>query len=860
MTPQQQIGHYRILSKLGEGGMGAVYRADDTRLHREVAIKVLPEHFRADAARMARFEREAQLLASLNHPHIAQIYGIEEGAIVMELVAGEELKGPVPIDTAIAYARQLADALEAAHEKGIVHRDLKPANIKITPDGVLKVLDFGLAKAAADEPAASSASPTVSPTLSLGMTQAGMILGTAAYMSPEQARGKTVDKRADIWAFGVVLYEMLTGEALFTGETVSDTLATVLTREPDFERVPARMRRLLRRCLEKDPRKRLRDIGDAWDLLDEPKEARTGTRGRFWPAAAALFALAAAVAGGVAWRAMRTSPQPLLRFSDDLGLETGSVGIALSRDGTRVAFVGADGRLYVRLLGNPRSVSLAGTENALRPFFSPNGEWVGFASAGQIKKVAVQGGTPIVLCEAANMLGASWGEDGHIVFSANNRSGLWRVADGGGKPEEITRLDTTRGEVTHRFPQILPGGKAVLFTIGTPGDYEDSTIEAHVFQTGQRKVIYRGGYHGRYLPSGHLLYIHNGTLFAAPMDARRLELTGPPVPILDDVESVPGSAAASFGLSETGTLAYVPAPNSALLSLGWVDDGGKIEPMNAPAKKYKLPLALSPDGTRLALVIEEDRVRNLWVYDWRRDRLFPVTFGKGEVTSATWFPDGKHLVFAAQGTGWGSAVYWTRADGGGQPEKLLDVISSLTASRLSVAPDGRRLAYSVPTGIQLVPVDLSQPEHPKAGSPAPLKLARALSAAFSPDGRLVAYVSDESGRAEVYVSSLEGAGGKWMVSSGGATRPEWAPNGKELFYQSATGQIMYVTYTASHDSFESDRPRVWLDRPLPLFNIALAPDGRRIAIALPPEGMSQKPSTHMMFLLNFFDELKRKTP
>ncbi|HLE69052.1 MAG TPA: serine/threonine-protein kinase, partial [Vicinamibacteria bacterium] len=582
LSPGTRLGPYEIASPLGAGGMGEVFRARDTKLNRDVAIKVLPTAFAQDAERVARFRREAQLLASLNHPNIAAIYGLEESdgvlALALELVEGEDLaerltRDAIPVDEAVAIAKQIAEGLEAAHEKGIVHRDLKPANLKLTKDGTVKILDFGLAKAYEGEPTTDGAL-SQSPTMSRQMTEAGVIFGTAAYMSPEQARGGTVDKRADIWAFGVVLFEMLTGKRLFTGETVSDTLAAVLRQEIDWKALPAStppgLRRLLERCLDRDAKKRLRDIGEARVALEERLGTRDTVRTSSGMRALPWFLLAL-VSALALWALWRPAPQPAppLRLSAELGAaaslatDWGPAAI-LSPDGRLLAFVASPGTgerplLHLRRLEQLDAAPLAGTEGARDPFFSPDGEWIAFFADGKLKKVSVSGGAAVTLCDAADERGGTWAEDGTIFFTAGGQPGvgLSRVSSAGGTPQTLTTPDAASQERTHRWPQALPGGKAVLYTAGsTRGNYEDASLVVHSLASDTRKVLHRGGYHGRYLPSGHLVFIHEGTLFAARLDLDRLELTGQPVPVLAGVSANPDNAGAQFAFSQDGTLVY----------------------------------------------------------------------------------------------------------------------------------------------------------------------------------------------------------------------------------------------------------------------------------------------------------------
>src|SRR5215831_19050898 len=501
-----KLGPYQILAPIGAGGMGEVYRARDTKLKRDVALKVLPEVFASDADRLARFQREAEVLASLNHPNIAHIYGVEGRALVMELVEGASPKGPMPFDEAWRIASQIAAALEYAHDKGIVHRDLKPANVKVTPDGVVKLLDFGLAKAFAGHGEAPS-DPENSPTITLDGTELGVILGTAAYMSPEQARGKPVDKRTDIWAFGGVLYELLTGERLFKGEDASEILAQVLTKQPDFARVPTKAQRLLRSCLEKDPKLRLRDIGDAKQLLEEPPQAESPPHRKLpWAAVAGALGLALIVLGALLWRATRPIDRPLVRLDVDLGADVSLNSFAgpdaiISPDGTRLVYV-SHNRLLTRRLDQPQATELPASEGASAPVFSPDGQWVAFFAGGKLKKVSAAGGAAIVLCSAPRGMGGSWGEDGTIIAALNQSGGLSRIPADGGVPTPLTELDREHGDLTHRWPQILPGGKAVLFTAHTRviGGYDDASIQVMSLGDRRKKILMRGGTYGRYLP------------------------------------------------------------------------------------------------------------------------------------------------------------------------------------------------------------------------------------------------------------------------------------------------------------------------------------------------------------------------
>ena len=888
------LGHYEIISLLGEGGMGEVYRARDTKLERQVAIKVLPAALAQDPDRLARFEREAKVLASLNHPNIAQIYGIEESsgvrALVMELVPGETAKGPLPLQTALSYAKQVAEALEAAHEKGIIHRDLKPANIMVTPDGVAKVLDFGLA-AVPRLSGTLEAETGNSPTLTMSATQAGMILGTAGYMSPEQARGKQADRRADIWALGVVLYEMLTGTALFRGETVSDILVGILGKEPDLSALPAQARYVVERCLRHDLRKRWQAIGDVRIALEEgvpeassPEPAMDAERKLLpWAVAGALL-LVAAGASFMAWRATRSASRsgdlPLIRLETDLGPES-HVGAAyaasiaaISLDGTRLVYpvLVQDGKqmLAYRNLDQKAASVIAGTEDASGPFFSPDGRSIGFFADGKLKSTALSGGVPIALAEASNPRGASWGEDGTIVAALTNTSALYRIPAAGGAPQPLTQLRD--GEVTHRWPQVLPGGQSVLFTASKNlSAYESATLEMLTYKTGEIKVLQQGGYFGRYTNSGHLLYVHEGTLFGLPMDATAGKTYGQPVSLLDDIAASSTSGAGQFDVSQTGIFVYRSGkaqPETWSIENLDATGSGKDQPQLSKPAAYFTP-RFSPDGKRLALGMETKGV-DLYLYDLQNDLLSRLTFF-GELTyNPVWTPDGKHIVFQF-GQGDRQALSWIRSDGAGGAQKLVE--GKALVEPHSISPDGRRVAYQQRSDtnfdIWTMPLDLTDPDHPKPGNPEPFArtAANEVQPVFSPDGRWMAYASDESGLYEVYVRPFpdSATGGKWQISSGGGKIPTWSRDGKNLFFETLDSRIMVAAYTANGVSFAPGKSRLWsskqLTAPTSDFNYDLAPDGARIeALVQPAAAEASRSSLHITFLLNFYDELRRRTP
>jgi serine/threonine-protein kinase len=900
------FGPYTLLSLLGAGGMGEVYRAHDTKLNRDVALKFLPATFTDDPERLARFRREAQVLAALNHPHIGAIYGLDDANgqqfLVLELVDGESLdrritRGPIPVDEALSIAQQIAEALEAAHEKGIIHRDLKPANIALTNDGNVKVLDFGLAKAT--EVSAGAADPRNSPTITSPAmrTGAGVILGTAAYMSPEQAAGKAVDKRSDLWAFGVVVLEMLTGRPVFSGETVSHVLASVLTSDPDWTMLPAStpasIRRLLRRCLEKDRKRRLESAADARLEIEEAR-APIGEVGAVsvaipvapWRRAMPWGVAGAAVAGlmlmlmwSAPWRAEKPVDRPLVRLDVDLGADvslgapsTGGSSVAISRDGTRLVYAsGTPTKLFTRRLDQPKATELPGTQGASKPFFSPDSQWVGFVGGNKLNKISVEGGAVVPLQDVGSgitIAGASWSEDGSILVSQVGK-GLVRIPAGGGPPETIVELGTRERALAR--PQLLPGGKAILFVATTSLGVDTYTIEVVTLADRHRKIVVRGGHSPRYVPTpngaGHVIYANKATLFAVPFDLERLETRGTAVPVLDDVAFEASTGVAQFDVSETGTLVYRRASGgaSALTTLQWVDPTGKKEPLRAKPGAYQF-LSLSPDGKRVALVVAEGGSQDVWVYDPRRDAMTRLTSGGTIYRTPLWTPDGQYVVF----TPYGDGILQARADGTSQPRALTQGKFQIP---WSFTPDGKRLAYfEIAASIQIWTVPLE--DHGgqlRAGKPELFLKSRFtdVDPSFSPDGRWLAYQSDESGTDEVYVRPFpppsSGQGGKWQISNNGGRAPRWPRNGHELVYQSGD-QMMAASYTVNGDTFVAEQPRVWIPKlgATVIANMVtwdLAPDGTRVAVVAPVEPAEASKEDHeVVFLLNFFDELRRRVP
>jgi len=865
MAPPSSIAHYRIVSSLGEGGMGTVYRATDTRLNRDVAIKVLPEAFAQDAGRMARFEREAQVLASLNHPNIAAIYGIENGALVMELVDGPDLKGPVPIETAIGYARQIAFALEAAHEKGIVHRDLKPANIKITPDGVVKLLDFGLAKTENQAvAAAASTNPTMSSTLSLTMTQAGMILGTAAYMSPEQARGQTVDKRADIWAFGVVLFELLTGSALFGGgETISDSLAAVIMKEPDWNALPAgtppRVRRLLEHCLRKDPKQRLRDIGDARLLLEESEPAMAAAavapRLKWAPWGLAGVAL---LAGGAAWLPTKISaPAPALaRFvvalPEGVSLTAGPAYTAAvpSPDGRHLALIVRGGHgerptIWLRTLNSPTIHRLENTENASLPFWSTTGQEIAFFANEKLMAIALSGGSPRRICDIPASLdpqGGSWNADNTIVFGSD-QSPLLRVpAAGGSKPTPVTVL--AKDEVAHISPQFLPDGRHLLY-LARKTDREKSTIYVQELGSTKRVAVKQNPTRAMFSPPGYLLFVRDGTLLAQHMSEANFQVSGEPMALQQEVAANEINGRSNFSVSQNGVLAYRAGTGARTLQLAWHDrQGTRLGPVGN-AREFG-GLSLSPDGKSLAVVIGSLTSANTWVMDLASGVLTQLTHDGGDLVrgAPAWSADSQRLAIAGQ------------AGGIREIEVASGKAATLTNEKLTPeawTPDGRTLLCINTNGTRLSRLTLGE------GAKAQVILAtqhQQVGYRLSPDGRYVLYQSDEGGHFTVYVASFPSFAEKIRIPVQSGKDASWTRAGREITYRNDEGYLTSVEISTSPALALGPRKSLFLwTRTGDRVYYAVSPDGERFLI---PESAQDKvrERQEVTVVVNWFADMK----
>ncbi len=911
------LGHYRVESELGAGGMGVVYEATDTRLGRKVAIKLLHPSVVQDAERMARFEREARVLASLNHANIAAIHGLEEADgtkfLVLEYVPGDTLaqrvaRGPLPLKDAFEICRQIADGLDAAHEKGIVHRDLKPANIKITPDGKVKVLDFGLAKAVdAISPLESLASGA---TVTAEMTQVGVMMGTPAYMSPEQACGKPVDRRTDVWAFGCVLFESLATRRTFSGETTTEVLAAVLEKEPDWSALPATLpenvRSLLRRCLTKDRSRRLRDIGDARLELEETlstqvaaTQARVVRRRAYWPAVAAAVVVAAAGLGIWGWLHGRSVPAPeVVRFTHQFPqgnrLAPGwNPSVMFSPDGKTVAFdYEVDGitNAFQRSIDTLEQKPLGGVKNLSAPVFSPDGRFVAMVDRMDqaLKKIAVGGGAPVPLT-ATDMFGrGDWGKDGFIYFTDRYPGAIQRIPENGGAPQPVTKLNPQKSEFTHRHAQILPGGKAIIFTVVSAGmkSYNDARIEMQVLESGQRKILAQNGFGPRYSPSGHIIYANGGSLYALPFDLRGLEVTGLPIKVVDGVQMSINTGAAYFDVSATGSLAYVPGiAEGGARTLEWVDRRGNAEALPLQQASYLFP-RISPDGKTLAMEIE-GATHNLFSWDIARPAVITQLTTDGLSHAPLWTPDGASICYRSWKAG--TMTMWSMPADQSRPGERLTTIGA-RQSAVSVSLDGRYLAYNemaeVPqgngngdggmtdegggissamgTGSDIWILPLTGPDRtPRAFKKTPFDEA---SAKFSPDGKWVAYCSNRTGRSEVYVEPWPGPGMRVQLTSEGGTDPLFSHDGREIFYRN--GDKMMVVQVSFAGGFKPGPPvLLWVGHyshglssscgppGVSSANYDVTADGQRFLMVKDKD--EDAGSSSLVVVLHWADELKR---
>jgi len=873
------MGQYEVDLALGAGGMGEVWRATDTRLGRQVALKLLPDDFANDHERHARFEREAKLLAALNHPNIATLYGLEHldgnHALIMELVEGEGLdeviaRGPLPAASSVDIAVQIAEALEAAHEHGIVHRDLKPANIRIRPDGTVKVLDFGLAKAW--ETQDGDASLSISPTITRHHTRAGVILGTAGYMSPEQARGQPVDRRADIWAFGVVLWEMLTGRQLFDGETVTDVIAAVVTHEPDWESLPANtplaLRRVLERCLRRDPRLRQPDIASVRLELSEigaDKPAFEGAalagsttaapaapgRGRLaWLGVAAL-ALIAGCAAGVLLRPKTEAPRSITSFimppeeaAFDFGASVG--GPLLSPDGRKLVFAARDSagtsNLWIRPLDSLSAHPLPDTEGAFFPFWSPDSRWVGFFVTGKLRKIDVTGGPPQTVCDATNGRGGTWNRDGVIVFAPDVFGGLQSVPAVGGTPTPLSELDPSKQQTSQRWPVFLPDGNHFIYWAGRPlnsSQTDTDGIYLAALDASEPIFLFPADSNAMYAAPGHLLYLRSLSLMARRFDTSSLEPDQEAIPIAESIANPQNYRRGDFSISQQGTLVYLKG-DAGLIQDVWMDPQGRqLESLGEPAAIDGF--SLSPDGRLLVEQVSDARSKNidLWIVDLSRDVRTRFTFEQGIELSPVWSPNGDQIAYTANPNGH-LDIFVKNSNGSGQARPILESEIEMYATDWSA--DGRSLAVTAidPRGksiadIAIIPLEGDQTLQTFLDTPFFEGGAK-----FSPDGRWLAYQSNESGIFEVYITPFPGPGGKWQVSQGGGTEPQWRRDGSALLFRSPDGGLFESVVTRRESAVEVGTPTLLFRWPRisstnTASSYAMSADGDRYLVLQPIE-------------------------
>jgi serine/threonine-protein kinase len=891
------LGFHEITALLGKGGMGEVYRARDTKLKREVAIKILPDEFSRDAARVSRFQREAEVLAALNHPNIASIYDLQEAAemrfLVLELVEGETLaeriqRGRIPVEEAIEIARHICEALEAAHEKGIVHRDLKPANVKITSDARVKVLDFGLAKAM--ENTAVSGTLSNSPTLSLAATQAGVILGTAAYMSPEQAKGFEVDARSDTFSFGSVFFEMLTGRQAFHGDTVAEVLASVLVREPDFSLLPAnlnlRIQELLQRCLQKNPKRRWQAVGDIRAELETiaaaphatPAAGHTVVARPLWKraipvvAAAVVFTIVGVISD---WKLRPAVPGPVVRFTIPLSLNVDRAAsrslVAVSPDGTKLAYAGNE-QILVRQMSDTEARAIPAAAGGIEPFFSPDGQWLGFFSTADstLKKVALTGGAAISLCKLAGApVGISW--DGDAIVLGSLSQGILRVPENGGEPQTLVARKQEEEIVN---PQLLDNGRAVLYSSlssidrNTPDAWAQGEIVIQSLASGQRKVLVRGGYNAHYLPSGHLVYALRGTILAVPFDLKKMELKGGATSVVERVMEASGLAQAA--ISSSGALVYVPGgePGSTHNVVTLVDHDGKAQPLPLPSATYFDP-RISPDGKQVAVETDDGKETLISIYDLSgQTNPRRLTFG-GNNRTPVWSRDGRYIFFRSDREG-AVGIFRQLADGTGPAERLTKAETGDSRHfPFSVDPLSRVLSFEVRFGtdsdIWLLALDGSNKVTPFLQQP-----KFQAHAAFSPDGRWLAYMSNEIAvRPEIFVQPYPSSGSaetrsKYQITRDGGGEPLWSPDGKRLYY--VWTSKLYAVDIRTEPTFSFGKPT-----PLPITliqgtgnprNYDITPSGKQFVVVMAdtPRDGSPPPGTQINVVLNWVEELTQRVP
>jgi serine/threonine protein kinase len=906
-----RLGVFEIVALLGAGGMGEVYRARDTRLGRDVAIKVLPDLFAHDAERLSRFQREAQLLASLNHPSIAAIHGLEEAggmrALVLELVEGETLaerlaRGAVPVEEAVAMARQIADALEAAHERGVIHRDLKPANVKITPEGKVKVLDFGLAKALESAPAVAHV--THSPTLSLAGTFAGVILGTAAYMSPEQAKGLPADQRSDVFSFGCVIFEMLTGRQAFPGDTATEILAAVLMREPDLSTLPAamhpRLADLVRRCLDKNSKRRWQAIGDVRFELEtiaaDPHGLATRSSAPATPTVAAsrrvgvipLIATAvvvAAISVAAAWWFVKTPDPPIvtrfpIRLEDNQQFNRlQAPTLALSPDGSKLAF-GVNRQLYLRSMSDPSVRPISGTNlDVTTPFFSPDGQWIGFFALQDltVKKIAVTGGAAMTLCKSDSIAGASW--FGNQIVFVQPGKGILRVSSDGGEPEVIAKL--ADGEIAFG-PQLIDRGRAILYTLTSGGfgldRWDRAQIVVETIGSGQRTIVVRGGSDGRYLPTGHLVYALSTTIFAVSFDATTRKTKGGPIPILESVMRAPNPGTqmgvTHFATSSSGSLAYLPANTTGLAGpklLAFADRAGKVQPLPLSPQMYVHP-RVSPAGNRLAVGTDDGKEAAIWVYDLKASAssLRRLTFG-GRNQFPIWSPDSRYITFQSDREG-DAAIFRQLADGSGAAERLTKPEPGSQHEPESWSPDGKTLSFDYIRGTNqgVWTVSMDGDRKPALLVDSPDSIVEKHSS-FSPNGKWLAYMATPSAllatSTDVFVQPFPPTGAKYQISNGGGRTPRWSPDGKQLFYHEPSMNRFVAVDVQTDPAFSPGRavtlPIEGTMHPLAQRNYDVTPDGREFLVVLPASTTttdSRGVTPHIDMVLHWFEELNARVP